>query len=119
LKRIRSQNTNFIINHKNSINIIKLNKILYIEKHKKKIIVNTKNKKILATGNIKDIEDCIAEYNFFKINQGVIINLLKIERIVYSEKYVVINNVKKYVNTDRFKLLSEYMKHSNLDKNDK
>ncbi|WP_304341565.1 LytR/AlgR family response regulator transcription factor [Metaclostridioides mangenotii] len=119
LRHIRSQNTNFIINHKNSINIIKLNKILYIEKHKKKIIVNTKNKKILATGNLKDIEDCIAEYNFFKINRGVIINLLKIERIVYSEKYIVINEVKKNVNADGFRWLSEYMKHSNLDKIDK
>lgn len=119
LKRIRSQNTNFIINHKNSINIIKLYKILYIEKYKKKIIVYTKNKKIFATGNIKDIEDCIAEYNFFKINRGVIINLLKIERIVSSEKCIVINNVEKYVNTDRFKLLSEYMKRTSLYKNGK
>ena len=119
LKRIRSQDTVFLINHKNSINIIKLNKILYIEKHKKKIIVNTKNKKILATGNLKDIKDCIAEYNFLKINRGVIINLLKIERIIISEKCIVINNVNKYVNTDVLRWLSEYIKHNNLDKNDK
>lgn len=119
LKRIRSQDTVFLINHKNSIYTIKLNKILYIKKYKKKIIVYTKNNKILATGNLKDIEDCIAEYNFFKINRGVIINLLKIERIIISEKCIVINNGKKYVITDRFKLLSEYIKHNNLVKKDK
>lgn len=96
-----------------------MNKILYIEKHKKKIIVNTKNKKILATGNLKDIEDCIAEYNFFKISRGVIINLLKIERVVSSEKYIVIDNVKKHVNTDKFKRISKYMECNNLYKKSK
>lgn len=119
LKRIRSQDTVFIINHKKSINIIKLNKILYIEKHKKKIIVNTKNKKILATGNLKDIEDCIAEYNFCRINRGVIINLLRIEKIIINEKSIVIKNFKKHVNADKFKWISKYMECNNLDKKSK
>lgn len=71
--------------------MIQINKIIFIEvrSHKLTVYMNN-NKNFIANGNLKDIENEIAEYGFIRIHQSYLVNFQYIN--IIKQKEIVLDN---------------------------
>lgn len=69
---------------------ISLSDILFIEAHNQNVIISTADESISVRGNIRDYEEELSQYGFFRIHRGYLISLPKVLRI--GSKSVVLED---------------------------
>lgn len=98
---------------KNGLNFIDFDKIIFIEKLNRKIVIHTKENKIETCGTLSSIYDKLDKEIFFRSHRSYIINIDHIKKISpWGEKSyrVIFNNTKEdaLFSYDRYKEFKEY-----------
>ena len=91
IKKISNQNAQFIIiSTDNGLKKIETSQIIYIESKKHELIINTTTEQYSIWASLKEYEQKLAPFHFFRCNNSYIVNLAKIRGI--EEDYVLIEN---------------------------
>ncbi len=113
IKKLSNQNSQFIIiNTDSGLKKIDTIQIIYIESKKHELIINTATEHYSIWGSLKEYEQKLAPFHFYRCNNSYIVNLAKIRGI--HEDYVLIENEQLKISRARKKdflnTLTDYYK---------
>lgn len=106
IRRMEKRTRQYItISIKNGIQRLDISEIEYIEVQNHDLVYHTLTESYLTRGSIKEVENTLKNYNFFRCNNCYLINLEYVERVQNSE--VVLGNHSIAVSRSRRKELMD------------
>ncbi|WP_112179795.1 MULTISPECIES: LytTR family DNA-binding domain-containing protein [Paraliobacillus] len=102
IERLKQNKNNNSILLPNSNGMVKVDvkSILFIESYKHRIIVNTMNEKYSFVGTMKEMENRMKMYKFFRCNNGYLVNLFHVTGVkdneaIVGDDYIPISRARK------------------------
>ena len=92
------------ISGSNGISVIELADILYMKSEGPYTHIYSRNSKLMSSRNLKEYEDLLIPYNFFRIHRSYLVNLTEIKQYLKSDGgHVVVSNGDKVDVSDKKK----------------
>ncbi|MCH5161991.1 MAG: response regulator transcription factor [Clostridiales bacterium] len=80
-KAERAQNKYIVFSTENGMDRLELNKIIYVESHSHKIVINTTEKSYCVRETMHSLEDKLPKEQFLRCNHCYIVNLLHVKGV--------------------------------------
>lgn len=92
LNNTASQDDKIALPTSDGIDFIKIKEIIYIESDSQhsRVFLTTENKSLLVTKPLKELEEILSKYRFYRINIPYLINLSALKRYVHGDPGEVI-----------------------------
>jgi two-component system response regulator LytT len=106
IEKIKTKENNyFIFSTKDETIRLHTSEVLYIESVKHKLIIHTKDKQYVINGPMREIENKLSNFNFFRCNNCYLVNLARVTGV--KDNFVLVEDRQLLISRPRKKVFME------------